>query len=222
MTNEDNNSKDKQKLQYFLEEIKIAAEERWSFNDYTWNVFKFYITLLTGAIGVIALIYANQIANNKFYPIIPIIPIFSLIIFFIGLIVYLHILRLGKDQTKVVIRLEDAREEINDIIDIKDYLNSVKKYDDELSVPNIFIKKEGNIYSFKNIWKSVIRGGGIKVSLVLINSIVSIIGCISLIFLYDVPCKLIFIILIILIFLIVGVFSIYFHIRLAIYIGSRK
>ena len=52
MTEENSNSKHEKQLQFFLAEHKIAAEDSWKYNEFIWNVFKFYITLLTGASGL--------------------------------------------------------------------------------------------------------------------------------------------------------------------------
>lgn len=168
-------------LQFFLEEQKLAAEERWKYAEHTWNVFKFYITLLTGAVGVIiALTSVLSSKGNLYIPYIP-ISIASVLIFIIGLIVFSHLLRLGKEEYKVEIRLKKARDKICKLISIENHLNDLIDFHSELGANQHMIDNWRDIYSKDEQNNSRIQGVSVKGTLIIINSVVIGIGVSSLI-----------------------------------------
>ncbi len=169
MTEEKSDSKYVEQLQFFLEEQKIAVEEKWRFSEYTWNMFKYYITLLTGVVGVLALIYSRSTKPCINYPINP-ISIASALIFIIGFFVLIHLTRVEKEGHKVVRRLFKAREEISILTLLEEYFKKLEMNNIELG------KKEPLKYTIKGEIKYLLTGGGVKTHLIIINSIVFAIG----------------------------------------------
>ena len=178
MTEEKSDSKHDEQLQFFFHEQKIAVEEKWRISEYTWNMFKYYIILLTGVVGVLALIYIRLTKHCINYPINPIF-IASVLIFIIGIFVLLHLMRVEKEGHKVVRRLFKAREEIK-------ILTVLEEYFKKLETKNIGLGKKGPLkyaikkkplkYAIKKLIKCLLTGGGVKTHLIIINSIVFAIG----------------------------------------------
>ena len=144
-------------------------------------MFKFYITLLTGAVGVIiALTSVLSSKDNLYIPYIP-ICIASVLIFIIGFIVFSHLLRLGKEEYKVEIRLKKARDKICELISIENHLNDLIDYHSELGANQHMIDNWRDIYSKDEQKNSRKQGVSVKGTLIIINSVVIGIGVSSLI-----------------------------------------
>lgn len=158
-------------IQFLLAEHRIAAEEIWKLSNSTWNVFRFYITLLTAAGGFVL---ALASLNTSWDTLSRIIAVAAVLVFVIGITVYIQLLRIDNDSRRALRRIELVREQIIHSTLLRDYHTTLKEADADLGFPYEILG-----YSSLELVKRAIRGGGLKTQLVLINSSVGMIGVVA-------------------------------------------
>lgn len=158
-----NQSPDSQeKLEFLFSDHQFAAEERWKFAEHTWEVFKYYITLLTGAGGFILALITLSI---DWRTLIWSISISATIIFVIGLTVFMQLIRLDIQLKSVERRLHIARQEIAKITALEYYIDELVEAKSDMGISYTELG-----YSLRHQIRRAIIGMGLKTQLILINS----------------------------------------------------
>jgi len=154
-----------------MAEHEFAANERWKFAEITWEVFKFYITLLTGTVGfVLALISLKMDSSN----LLLVTSISSGIVFTIGILVFMRMIVIDLDLKRARTRLRIARTLIGMITSLDDYLTDLNQAEVDLA------SSQDVGYSMSGQLKRATAGIGLKIQVVVINCFVgtiSIVAC---------------------------------------------
>ena len=165
-----NNKKEEHAFEFLMAEHQLAAEERWKFAELTWEVFKFYVTMLTGIGGLILALISLKI---NFSDLLLVICISSGMIYLIGLLVFVRMIVLDIELKKTRTRLNISRKLIGEITSLEDYLNDLKKA--EVDLVGSLIRG----YSISGQVKQAISSMGLKTQVVVINSFIGTVSIIA-------------------------------------------
>jgi hypothetical protein len=157
--------------QFLLTEHDTAVKEIWKDLEHSWEVFKFYITLITGSVGFILALLSLSL--DKYLQTM-IILIASSIVFIIGLTVHMQLVGTDMQYRSVKKRLILIRKRISNTLALKSYFETLKDANVDLVGPADYPG-----YSLQEQIRRAIKVAGIKTQLVLLNSLVGTIAVIA-------------------------------------------
>lgn len=157
-------------FQFLMEEHNFAAEERWKYAASTWEAFKFYVTLVTGAGAFILAVLSIGLNPSVLSAVV---SVSTGIVFVIGILVFLRMIVLDLDLEVTRRRLRTARKTISQIASLEGYFTELQ----EIGAGLALTPSSG--YSFKAQVKRAMIGAGLKTQIVIMNSftgMISIVG----------------------------------------------
>jgi len=158
-------------IQFLMSEHETAVAEIWKDLEHSWEVFKFYITLITGSAGfVLALLSLNL--NNYSQTLTVLVS--STIIFIIGLTVHMQLVGTDIKYRRVKNRLVLIRNKISNTLKLKSYFEMLKEANAELVNSPTYLG-----YSLREQTLRALRVAGIKTQLVLLNSLVGTVALVA-------------------------------------------
>lgn len=165
------NKNEEHAFEFLMAEHQLAAEERWKFAELNWEVFKYYVTLLTGTGGLILALVSLKINLSD---LLLVICISSGMIYIIGLLVFMRMIVLDIELKKTRTRLNISRTLIGEFTSLEDYVNDLKKAKVDLVGS---LDKE---YSISGQVKQAISSMGLKTQVVVINSFIGTVSIIAI------------------------------------------
>lgn len=149
--------------QFLQAEHNIAVSERWQYVDRIWDVYKHYITLITGVSGIVlALIPFTTNYSN----LLQIISLAACFLFLIGTYKYIQILSLGRDLRRANERLAIVRRTIQKITTLDEYFQKLQSTNATLG----YIQQRK--YSIFQLVRIGIKTAGLQTQAVVLNSII--------------------------------------------------
>jgi len=158
-------------VQFLLSEYEQSVQERWKYREHSWEVFRFYISLLTAIGGLLLALLTFGSNTNQFFSIV---SVASIVMFIIGITVLLQLLALHIGARSVGNRLVLSRKRMAQLASMEGYLNIL---DDDFE--GLGFSAEVNDYSLRGQFKRSYQSAGLKTQLVLINSLVGVVTLIT-------------------------------------------
>ena len=155
---------------FLLSEYKLYADNLWSTFDKVWEIYRFYITIISGLGGILLGLLSLGTTWQVLYP-LP--SIFGLTAFILGISLFIQLINADIAFKKMYKRMMLARQQIATLTSLDDYFSDVSKAKAEWMYWD-------SSYSIGSLLKRAVRGAGIKTQIIIVNSIVGISSVISL------------------------------------------
>jgi hypothetical protein len=162
-------SEEEKSFLFLISLHEITSDTIWKCYEKGWEIYRFFITLVTGVIGLlVALLTTDPTIQNYF----PIISILSGLVFFIGLSIFTQLINVDMDHARSINYENIIVAEISNRTNLEIFLDDKK---------NLFDRTEdkNDRYSLNNLVKRAIFSSGPKTQLVIINSFAGAISVIS-------------------------------------------
>ena len=148
---------------FLSEEHRTASENTWHYARYTWDVFRFYITLVTASGALIVALFTPG-RELTFLPLS--ISLICGVLFLIGMPVFVQLIHLDLQLRRTVRRLDHVRDILSSRSDLRDYLSYLRSASMDVTT------RQDLGYSLSDQLTRAVRGGGLKTQTVLINSMI--------------------------------------------------
>lgn len=158
---------------FLVLEYELCANNLWECYDRIWGIYKFYITIISGLVGLLIAVITFGIELTSLYIAIMLI---SFIIFALGLSFLNQAIKIDSAAVRNYTRITAVSEKIALLANLEDYFEKIKSQRVEWA----YWKRPN---SFKDLLKSAILNSGVKTQITLINSLFCTLFIISLLFL---------------------------------------
>lgn len=156
-------------FEYLLLAYGISVDHAWKYYERGWEVFKFYITLTTGVVGLLVTLFT---AGFDISNLISMIPVLALILFAVGISVFIQLINIDIDQDQELKHHILLRDQIAEHTDLDDYFEARLK---KLQYTKAYSTQETK-YKVSGLIKRAILASGVKTQLVIINSAIGTLG----------------------------------------------
>ena len=167
MSDSDHNV-DVNRIQFLISEHEFAAEERWKYSEHSWDIYKFYMTLLSAGGGFVLAILSTSVDGSTMRLVV---TATASLVFIVGVTVFGQLIGHDLRHRSVNRRLDLVRLEIADATALHGYIEKLNETE-----ANFGSMSHRLSYSLKDQFLRALNNSGIKTQLVIINSIVGTIA----------------------------------------------
>ncbi len=151
---------------FLMQEYQMSFENLWKSWDRVWDIYRFYITLISGLSALLLGLLTVGVAWDSLYP-VP--AMLALVVFILGTALFVQLVNIDIAFKKTHTRMQSIRRELARIIPLDTYLADVSQAKAE------WVYWEQS-YSLAGLVKRGFRGAGVKTQVILINSAIAAAG----------------------------------------------
>ena len=161
---------DDNSFEYLLSVLHRDFEFARKYRERAWEIFKYYITIVTAVGGLFIGLISSGFSDNK---LIALIPFSTGVLFVIGIMVFIQLLNMDLDHTRLQKRIQITTQCIERFTALNEYFEKISS----TYSSNALYTYEDR-YSIINVIKRSVTAPGIKTQLILINSSIGTLGII--------------------------------------------
>ena len=149
-------------MQFLLAEYESTINQRWKVHERHTEVFKFYITIISGFGGLFLTLLT---LGRPWSEINTFVPIGCLMIFLLGIILLIQLVGIEKSRGRLNKRLGIVQKKISEIASLEDYFSELESRHAEymVAMPR---------YTWRGLFLRAKRHAASKTQLIIINSLI--------------------------------------------------